>query len=299
MKAIIAASWMCALAPLMLGQQPPSPPEAPAQQQQNPAATTAPPEISPDDPDSGEPEGAFYWFTRGSSKIRPGPAPIVCGYYCAPSPIPPGADQTLGLPSVRPRTPGAFVSIPGGKFNHIEISYFQADGSGTGYAAAPLNLFGGNIPQGYLISTTYRVRNAQLTWNYLTWPAPPEDSKWRFRTLWSFNYTSVSPTIDAPFDPDPNFTPPHGTKNIYYPAFGIATEYVPNKHFFFEARAWGFGIPHHADIGDAELNVVARFKALEVFGGYKLFHYKTSQNADIYAAGTIKGPLAGVRWVFR
>ena len=74
----------------------------------------------------------------------------------------------------------------------------------------PLSLFGSTIPQGDFISSTYRLRNAQLTWNYLTWPAPPEDSKWRFHTLYSFNYTGVSATVDAPFEPSATFVPAHG-----------------------------------------------------------------------------------------
>jgi len=288
LKQIVAASWMCALTPLLFGQQqPPTPPEAPAPQQQNPAATTAPPEIGKDDPDFGEPEGVFYWLSRGTPKLLPGAA--------AAEPL----NQVLGLPNARPRSPGAFVSIPAGKFNHLEISYFQVDGDGTGYAAVPLGIFGSSIPVTDFISTTYRVRNAQLTWNYLTWPAPPEDSKWRLRTLWAFNYTSATATVDAPFESSATFEPAHGTRNIFYPAFGISTEYIPNKHFYFEARTWGFGFPHRADIADAEVNVVARVKHIEIFGGYKYFHFKTSTKSDEFVVGTLTGPMAGARWVFR
>jgi hypothetical protein len=286
LKTIGTASWMCVLSSLMFGQQP-TPPEAPAPQQQNTAATTAPQEISKDDPDYGEPVGLFYWMTRGKSNLLPGAVAAV------------PADQMLALPNAKPRSPGAFVSMPAGKFNHLEISYFQVEADGTGYAALPLGLFGSNIPQGDFISTSYRVRNAQLTWNYLTWPAPPEDSKWRVHTLYSFNYTSASATVDAPFEASTTFSPAHGTKNIFYPAFGISTEYIPSKHFYFEARTWGFGFPHHADIGDAEVNAIVRVSHFEIFGGYKLFHYKTSPKSDQYFVGTVQGPVAGLRWVFR
>jgi hypothetical protein len=298
LKPIVAASWMCALSSLMLGQQqpPPPPPEAPPQQQQNPSATTAPPEIGKDDPDYGEPIGGFFWLTKGKSILLP-QAPAPCSIDCiAPTP---GQDLTLALPSARPRSPGAFVSIPAGKFNHLEISYFQAYGNGTGYAAVPLSLFGSDFAQGDFISPTYRIRNAQLTWNYLTWPAPPEDSKFRFRTLYSFNYTGVSATVDAPFEASATFVPANGSRNIFYPAFGVSLEYIPSKNFYFEARTWGFGFPHRADIADAEANAVVRVKHFEIFAGYKWFHYKTSpQNAE-YFAGSLSGPMAGARWVFR
>jgi hypothetical protein len=293
MKIGAAARCLCALTALMLGQplfgqQPPAQPEAPAPQQQNPAATTAPAEISKDDPDYGEPLGLFYWLSKGRGTTLPGNA---AQYYTQ--------EQVLGLPNARPRSPGAFVSIPAGKFNHLELSYFQVDGDGTGYATSTLSLLGSTIPQGDFISTTTTVRDAQITWNYLTWPAPPEDSKWRVRTLWSFDYTSVTAVVDAPFEPNVDFVAAHGTRNIFYPTFGISTEYIPNKYFYFEARTWGFGFPHKADIADAEVNAVFRFKHLEVFGGYKYFHYKTSPGSTQFFESTLTGPLGGLRWVFR
>jgi hypothetical protein len=286
---IVTASLMCALTTPIFGQQqPPTPQELPAPQQQNQAATTAPPEISPNDPDYGEPEGGSYWLSRGTAKTLPGNS---AQYFTQ--------EQVLGLPNARPRSPGAFVSIPAGKFNHLEISFFQVDGDGTGYAATPLSLLGSTIPQGYFISTTYRIRNAELTWNFLNWPSPPEDSKWRIRSLWSFDYTAISTTVDAPFDANTSFQPAAGTSSIYYPSFGIETEYIPNKTFYFEARASGFGFPHYADIASAEVNAVARYKHLEFFGGYKFFHFKTSPQGEQFFVGTFTGPAAGLRWLIR
>jgi hypothetical protein len=231
--------------------------------------------------------GAFYWLTRGTPNLLPGSKATY------------GPDQTLGMPNARPSAPGGFVSMPAGKFNHLELSYFQADGDGTGVAKVPLSLFGSNFTQGDFLSTTYRIRNAQLAWNYLTWPAPPEDSKWRLRTLYAFNYTSASPVIDAPYEANVNFVAAHGTKNIFFPSFGVELEYIPSKRLYFQARTWGFGVPHHAAIGDAEVNLVGRIGHLEIFGGYKLFYMKTSPNSDQIFVGTLKGPMAGLRWLFR
>lgn len=277
---------LCGLSAAIFAQDQPTPQQpGPVPQQQTPAPTAAPPEIAADDPDAGEPVTVFGWVTSGPMKLRPGKE--------ATEPL----NQILNLPDFHSKSPGVQVSIPAGKFNHLEMSYFQADGSGDSIAAIPLGLFGSNFPQGTLISTSYRVRNAQMTWNFLTWPAPPEDSKFRFHTLYSFNYTNVSTVIDAPLDLDPNFIPGHGGRNIFYPALGLAVEYVPSKHLWVELRGWGFGLPHHADIGDAEINVVGRFKQFEIFGGYKMFHLKTSENNDQYFVGTIGGPMGGVRWV--
>lgn len=277
--------WATLASSLLAQNQPPTP--APPTPQQTPAPTSAPPAISVDDPDYGEPFSGFLWLTSGTGNLLPGKV------AAAPQ------NQKLALPGARPRSPGGSVSMPGGKFNHLELSYFQADGSGTSTATTPLSLFGNNVPQGDVISTTYRVREAQLTWNYLNWPVPPEDSKWRLRTLWSFHYVSDSVTVDAPYEANVNFQPPHGTRNIFYPSFGIELEYIPSKHVYFQGKAWGFGLPHRADIADAEGELGVRIKHFEIFAGYKYFHLKTSPQSDQYFVQTLKGELGGIRWVFR
>jgi hypothetical protein len=269
------------------GQDQPGTPPPPAVQQQTPAPTSAPPEIAADDPDNGEPINFVYWLASGPSKLLAGVKAAV------------PQDQHLVLPGARSSSPGGSVSMPAGKFNHLELSYFQVDGSGTSTAAIPLGLFGDNIPQGDFLSTSYRLRNAQLTWNYLNWPVPPQDSKWRLHTLFAFDYFSDSVTVDAPYESNPNFQAPHGTRNIFYPSLGLEMEYIPSKHLYFQAKAWGFGIPHHADLADAEIMVVARVKHLEIFAGYKFFHFKTSPNNDQYFVGTLDGAMGGVRWVLR
>lgn len=286
----------------LFGQQQPQPPAQippPTEPtpQQTPAPTAAPPEISPDDPDNGEPVTAYFWKTSGSTILHPGVQTYTntatgINYEAAVGP-------TLPLPNFSSISPAGMVSMPAGKFNHLELSYFQADGSGGYITPVALDIFGVAYGPNTLMSNTYRVRNANLTWNYLTWPSPPEDSKFRFRTLYGFNYTRVDAVLDSPLNTNPNFTPGTGNKQIFYPDFGVAGEYIPSKHLFIEGRAWGFALPQHADIGDLEANVVGRLGHIEIFAGYKMFHFKTSKRSDQYFLGTIKGPMAGVRWVFR
>lgn len=287
---------------LMRAQQPPVPqPQGPQPQVQNQqlpqpaqpipqqtgAPTAPPPEISTDDPDYGEPVSFYMWKTSGRNTMLPGTAAAV-----------PSA-QILALPNFSSLSPAGFVSMPAGKFNHLEISYFQADGSGAYTTPIALSLFGSNFGPGTLMSNSYRLRNAQLTWNFLNWPAPPEDSKFRIRSLWGFDYTRINATLDAPLDLNPSFSPGYGTKQIFYPTFGVELEYLPSKHLYIETRAWGFGFPQHADIADLEGNIVAKVKQVELFGGYKWFHFKTQKATDEYFVGTLSGPVLGARWVFK
>lgn len=272
-------------APQVQNQQIPKPAEPIPQQTQAP--TAPPPEIAADDPDNGEPISFYMWKTGGRTTMLPGTAAAV------PS------EQLLALPNFSSLAPGGMVSVPAGKFNHLELSYFQADGSGAYTTYEALSIFGSNFGPGTLMSNTYRLRNAQLTWNYLNWPAPPEDSKFRVRSLFGFDYARVDATLDAPLDTNPNFMPGTGTKQIFYPTFGFELEYIPSKHLYIETRAWGFGFPQHADIADMEGNIVGRIKQAEIFAGYKWFHFKTQKDTDQYFVGTLGGPVLGVRWVFR
>ncbi len=164
----LAALLLFSFGAALFGQQPPEPPQAQTQippqaaptPQQTPAPTSAPPEIAADDPDNGEPLSVYIWKTSGPAHLRPGTLAAVPN------------NQLLTLPNFSSLSPAGVVSVPAGKFNHVEVSYFQADGNGTTVTPIPLSLFGSNFGPGTLMSNSYRVRNAQLTWNYLTWPEP-------------------------------------------------------------------------------------------------------------------------------
>ena len=115
---------MCALASLMFGQQQPPARRRRLRRNNNriTAATTAPPEIGKDDPDYGEPIGAVLLAHARATRKAAVRASLAQRYRPGPG--------SLALPDARPRSPGAFLSIPAGKFNHLEISYFQVDGNG-------------------------------------------------------------------------------------------------------------------------------------------------------------------------
>jgi hypothetical protein len=283
-KPIIPAGLLVLSCALALAQD--APPPAPAQQQ-TPAPTVAPPEIARDDPDNGGSAAGFYWMTSGRPSLRGGKksANVLA--------------QSVALPGDDKRTPGFTAAVPAGKFNRLEFSYFQAYGIGdVGPAAIDLAPFGVNIAQGDELVNSFQIRNFKIVWNYLTYPSPPEDSKFRIKTFWGAQYTHIQGVIDAPLDLTNAQLPAVGSRQIIYPVLGIGAEYLGGKHFYLDARASGFALPHRALYWDGEATAVIRTRHLEIFAGYKAFHFKTTPNSDEYFTATLRGPIGGMRWMF-
>jgi hypothetical protein len=300
-KLTIPVGLLCFSCTLLLGQQ-----QAPAGQPQTPAPaptqtptpaptqTTAPastktPDSSTDDIDGVGSFSIFYWLSAGTPNIVGGKQSlsVVAG------------DGNLTLPDDNKRAPGLQIAIPAGKYNRLELSYFQTNGSGNSTSTQNLEIFGQSIPAQDYLASSFRIRNIKVTWNYLTWPSPPEKSKFRVKTLWEFQYTSVYPVINAPYETSASFAPAFATKSIIFPTFGLGAEYVPSEHFRIEARGSAFGFPHKAEQWEAEASLVGRVGHIEIFAGAKVFHFKTSPNTDNYIEGPLKGPMAGLRWVFK
>jgi len=138
----------------------------------------------------------------------------------------------------------------------------------------------------------------KLSWNYLTYPFPSAGAKFRFKTLWEVQYVGTSVSFDAPGDSSTTTT--QGRKSVILPTLGAGIELHPAKHFVFEAKASGFGIPRRSDIYDAEANLILQTSRIEVVLGGKAFHYKTNSNvSDNYFSQTLIGPYAGIRYIFR
>ena len=143
---------------------------------------------------------------------------------------------------------------------------------------------------------TYSLRHLKLSYNFLTYPNPPQDAKFRVKTLWEFHYLQVKPTVTetvtAPFQP---LT---ASQSIKLPAVGLGVEYVASRHFRLELRGSGMALPHRSSLADAEGTAVVRVRSLEFFVGGKFLHFRTSAKQDTYISGTVWGPDAGMRWVF-
>lgn len=209
---------------------------------------------------------------------------------------------------------GAELGIAMGLHNMLHLSYFNTRAAGDYTAPVDTTVLNGQeYLAGTLVSTDYSVQNIKLSFDYLTWPYPVESRRFRLKTLWQVQYTSVKAGFDAPQLPlfDANGNPlvdasgnpisyaTTGTKWFILPTFGLsATEYI-TRNIRFEASADGFAIPQHSTLYEGESTLNFRVNHFEVRGGAKLFHYKTSTNADFYLRGTLASVFFGIRWYSR
>jgi hypothetical protein len=90
----------------------------------------------------------------------------------------------------------------------------------------------------------------------------------------------------------------NGSKRLFYPSLGLELEEALGRHFRWEVKGSGFGIPHHANIWDAQADLVLRVRDFEVLAGEKAFHFETSPKADEYFTDTLSGAFVGLRYYF-
>src|SRR5262249_42024442 len=151
---------------------------------------------------------------------------------------------------------------------------------------------------GDYLATTYRLRTGKVSFEYLTWPYPVGERRFRLRTLWQAQVVNVQSTFDAPLkdsnSPGAFFS--QGAPTYVLPAVGLGiTEYV-SRNFRFEVSGSGFGIPHRANLWDVEAAIAGHVGHLELRGGLKAFHFKSTPQFTYYMSGTLVGGFAGVRW---
>jgi len=270
-------------------------PATPAQTQETPAPPPAKPPVLHDtggDVISIEP---MFWLTRTSPNTVLGAALVSPSVSSGVTPqTTPG---NLEYPGGSRYGLSGVVTIPTGKENNLQFSYFQVSGDGDTFAPTNMVIFTNPFAQGDLLVTTFKVENFKLSWNYLNYPFPSAGAKFRFKTLWEFQYLKIQSTIGAPGDP--NAVTSIATHSIFFPTIGPGIEYHPYKHLRLELKISGFGIPHHADIVDAEGLAVVTAGRLEVSFGGKGYHFKTSPQANEYFYQTLWGPAVGVRWMWK
>lgn len=215
------------------------------------------------------------------------------------------SNADLDFPGIIKKSEGGIVSIPTPMQSTIRISYFRTQGRGDETLPENLTLLGTPFYQGNWLATTHLMQDAKVSWDFLTYPLPAGPRKIRVKTLWEVQWVSFSTQINAPYA---TVATVNGSavsnyasegKNLIRPTFGGELEQAPFRHFRYELKASGFGIPHHGDIWDMEGSLAFRFGKLELLVGAKAFHFETNPQLDEYFTDTIKGPYVGLRYYLR
>ncbi|MGA3016404.1 MAG: hypothetical protein ABSF62_04730 [Bryobacteraceae bacterium] len=295
-------------------QQPAPTPAAPAQQQPPPEAGTQPqlrgripepPPPPPKVPDVRRPgESGFFigvsaWLPTEQPIFDRGSASTFSG------------DSRLAMQGKPKYAENVEVGIAAGLHNSIRLFYNSMSASGDTTPSDALTLWNQPYTAGEYLSTNYRLTNAKLSYEYLTWPYPVGSKKFRLKTLWQVQYTSISSAFDAPknyYDSngnliiDPTTGNPinlvgSGTRYFISPTLGLGGHYYSSRHVRFEVNGSGFAVPHHWTIWDTDATVNFRFLGhIELRVGAKAFHFKTSPSATFYLRGTMASAIVGLRW---
>jgi hypothetical protein len=296
---IVSLTWS-AIGQTPQGQAPTTPPvtppvtQAPQTTPQTTQTQTQPPAPQRNVPDYPDPRtlalGAFYWITG------PGTEP---GYF--------GGSQALDYETLtnwgKPhRTPGVEAVYPITRTGELHLELFRTTGVGNQNSPATLDIFGtGRYSPGDYLASQYGITNAKLYLDDLLFPHKFPVSKFRVKSLWEIEWVQIKSTVDAPILEIPlagtgQTVSATGSRQIIFPAFGLAAEYALSRHVLLRATASGFGIWHKADLWDSEATISYRRGMWEIRGGAKAFHFKTSPNNTEYARATLAGAFVGLRW---
>jgi hypothetical protein len=271
---------------------------------QQQASMPQPPPLPPKEPDIRMP-GETGWFV-GVNGWFPTEQPVFDkGHqsgYTNPSRV-----QLLGTPKF---VAGGEIGLAVGAHNTLRISGFESRAAGDFTTPQDITVLSQTYTNGTLVSTNYRLRNIKISYEYLTWPFPVANRRFRLKTLWQVQYVDMLTFFDAPLLPlvdssgnallDSSGLPlsyaARESKWFVSPTFGLgASEYV-SRHFRLELNASGFGVPHHTDLWDADATANIRVGHVELRVGAKAFHFKTSTAQDFFVRNTMGAAFVGFRW---
>lgn len=273
-----------------------APPAAPPQPPTTPAQRTNLPPPPPKVVDVRMPgEAGWYiglmdWIPLGKPWIDKGHAATFSGLT---------KFQYSGTPKY---APAAEFGIAAGAHNTLKIFYYQFKASGLKTAPNDLVLYAQAYSSGDTIYSNYKIQVAKVSYEYLTWPYPVESRHFRLKTLWQVQYVSMKSNFDAPLLPttdssgNPLSYATNGSNSLISPTLGIGVAEYVSRNFRLEANASGFLIPHHWTIWDADASISYRVGHIEIRGGAKALHFKTSPQSDYFNYGTPAGAFFGLRW---
>lgn len=291
--------WSCVFASLtfvpalLIAQEQTSSPAPPASQA--PAApvvtqSSPPPSESYVIEDGGYSLEPIYWLNRQQPNLAGGAAATAYG--------------DLGFGGLSKFAYGGVASMPAGTQNSLRFTYFRVQGNSNTILTQDATIFSEAYNTGDYLNYGYRLQSLKLSWDYLGYTWHRGESKIRLKTLYELQYDTISVSGYAPFKAvttdsstgNTDYNTANGSLNLIWPTFGMELEQKFANHFRWEAKASGFGLPHHAAIGDLEGSIAARVGQVEVFVGEKAYYFKTSPKGAEYISDTMSGAYVGVRY---
>lgn len=270
----------------------PAPPPAEAPPPPPVIATPRPPQEPSVLEDGGFSIQPIYWFSQKQPALRGGKIAATNNLY-----------ENFDYAGNSNRPLGAEIGIPTGHSNTLRLSYFRAQGNANATAGRDVTLFGEAFTAGDYLTANYLVQSAKISWDYLSYTWRKPTTHIHLKTLYELQYVNVGTNISAPLkaittdasgNVDSNMA--SGTKTLFYPTFGLALGSLLGKHFRWEVKASGFGLPHKGNIWDAQATLAVRLGAVELLAGEKAYHFKTSPQQEQYFQQTLQGAFVGVRY---
>jgi hypothetical protein len=254
------------------------------------AQPTSPP---PADPyvieDGGYSLEPIYWLNREQPGLRSGATATATG--------------NLDFGGLSKYSYGVIASMPAGPQNSLRFTYFRVQGNSNTYLDQNETIYSEAYNAGDYLSYGYRLQSFKLSWDYLGYTWYRKNSKIRLKTLYELQYDTVSVFANAPFKPvttdssgNTDYNAANGSQNLILPTFGLEVEQQFARHFRWEAKASGFGLPKWSAVGDMEGSLSARIGQVEVSVGEKAYYLKTSPKNAQYLSDMLSGAYIGVRY---
>jgi len=235
--------------------------------------------------------GVTGWLSTGSTYVDKGKESTF------------SSSSYLKLPGTPKIEPGGEFGIAVGLHNSLRFTYMFAKAAGNVTAPNDLVIFSQTFNKGDAMSTSYKMSDYKISYEYLTWPYPVGSRKFRLKTLWQMQYVTFKSAYDVPIksatpDVNGNFTDysSHGSKSFFSPSFGLGVHEYVSRNFHLEANASGFAWPHSWNLWDVDASLAYRIGKFELRGGARGFHFRTSAKSDYYHYGTLAGVVVGLRW---
>ena len=240
-------------------------------------------------PDYPEPRGLtlgiFYWFTGPGTNTG-----VINGHLATDN----ETLKDLGKPRW---TPGVEISYPITRTGSLHFDGFQTHGTGNQNAPADAVYYATTtVAKGSYLATSYKIRGGKFYLDDLLFPHKFPVSRFRLKSILGVQILSMNTRIDLPLATTLSFAV--GDKKLILPMIGAAAEYAISPHVLFRLEGSGFGLYKKSDIWDSAATLAVRRGHMELVGGVKALHFKTSPKKAEYLTGTLAGAFVGARWHF-